>query len=192
MCNICIILMDDTNDKTINYFNNAFKSINNCCIKYIQYNQPNLIKYLQINKIDAIILSGSSKRVLEKGSPSLPHKIVKLGIPILALCYGFEWIAKIVGGNVATFKDQKLHKYNKFLKLDEPFKVPLKKYAFNHHDYIQKLPSHWNQYIVHEDQIWVAYDKQSKILGLQFHPEEHKASSTAFYTRWVAWLKENM
>ena len=188
--NICIIFMDDTYEYMLKDFNNTFKNIDSCCIYYIQYTQPNIIKYLQNNNIDAIILSGSEKRILEKGSPTLPHKITKLGIPILALCYGFEWVTKIIGGNVATFKDQKLHKYNKFLKLDEPFKVPIKKYAFNHHDYIQKLPNEWDKIIVHDDQIWAAYNKSSKIFGLQFHPEKYKTSSFAFYTEWIAWLKE--
>jgi GMP synthase (glutamine-hydrolysing) len=184
--------MDDPYDYMLEQFNNTFKTITNCCIYYIQYNQPNIIKYLRDNNINAIILSGSNKRVLEENSPTLPHKLIKLGIPILALCYGFEWITKLVGGNVATFKDKKLHKYNKFLKLEQPFKVPLKKYAFNHHDYINDLPNGWDKLIVHDDQILAAYNKQSKILGLQFHPEVNNSSRIAFYTRWIAWLKENL
>jgi GMP synthase-like glutamine amidotransferase len=184
--------MDDPYDYMLEQFNNTFKTINNCCIYYIQYNQPNIIKYLRHNNINAIILSGSRKRILEENSPTLPHKIIKLGIPILALCYGFEWIAKLVGGNVATFKDKKLHKYNKFLKFEQPFKVPPKKYAFNHHDYINDLPNGWDKLIIYDDQIWVAYNKQSKILGLQFHPEVNKSSNIAFYSQWIAWLKENI
>lgn len=189
--NICIVLMDDINDTMIKEFTYTFNNLNiKNNIYFIQYNQPHLIKYLQINNIHAIILSGSTKRILEKDSPTLPPKILKLGLPILSLCYGFEWITKTIGGTVATFKDKKEHIYSKFLKFHGPFNVPLKKYAFNHFDYIQKLPNNWDILITHDDQIWAAYHKDFNIIGLQFHPEKYKTSAKAFYNQWIAWLKE--
>jgi len=169
------------------------------------YNDINLIqsiKKLKKNfKYNAIILSGSTKRVLEAGAPDLPIEILKLKLPILALCYGYEWIVKVLGGKIATFEDGNEHKYNKFIEFNKPFNLSKQKYFFYHYDYIKELPftnkikgivNDWEPLYTHDDQIWIAQNKHMKILGLQFHPESHRKSGIAFYSAWINWLKENM
>ena len=48
----------------------------------------------------AIILSGGPASVYELGSPQLDPAILELGVPILGICYGFQTIAKALGGVV--------------------------------------------------------------------------------------------
>ncbi|MEY4367645.1 MAG: hypothetical protein RLZ28_1060, partial [Actinomycetota bacterium] len=48
----------------------------------------------------AIILSGGPASVYEPGSPQLDPAILELGIPVLGICYGFQTIAKTLGGVV--------------------------------------------------------------------------------------------
>jgi GMP synthase-like glutamine amidotransferase len=218
--------MDDIekyNNKMIRHFNYVFNKLNSADsgvdgvstgeqhiqVQYMVYNTSNLIDILQnykkIYKYNAIILSGSSKRVLEEGAPDLPKEILRLKIPILGLCYGFQWMVKVLGGKVATFLDKKEHKYNKWIEFKKPFNISTEKYYFYHHDYIQELPhsgSQWesiyenNQNNVNEKnnehQIWIAENKKMGLLGLQFHPESHRKSAIAFYSTWIAWLKENI
>lgn len=45
-----------------------------------------------------VIITGSVK----KGDklPELPHEVIRLGVPILGLCYGNEWLAKHLGGKI--------------------------------------------------------------------------------------------
>ena len=59
-----------------------------------------------------IIITGSSYRINDPTSPKIPDFILKLKVPILAICYGFECIAKKIG----TFPDNKLHYYNKMIE----------------------------------------------------------------------------
>ncbi len=49
-----------------------------------------------------IVLSGGPSSVYEPGSPSLDPGILELGIPVLGICYGFQVMARQLGGEVAN------------------------------------------------------------------------------------------
>ncbi|MBX3089510.1 MAG: glutamine-hydrolyzing GMP synthase [Cryobacterium sp.] len=49
----------------------------------------------------AVILSGGPASVYEDGAPSLDQRILELGIPVLGICYGFQVMARQLGGEVA-------------------------------------------------------------------------------------------
>ncbi|MBN9150800.1 MAG: glutamine-hydrolyzing GMP synthase [Micrococcales bacterium] len=49
----------------------------------------------------AVILSGGPSSVYEAGSPEFDSGILELGVPILGICYGFQMMAKQLGGEVA-------------------------------------------------------------------------------------------
>ena len=48
-----------------------------------------------------IVLSGGPSSVYEPGSPSLDPGILKLGVPVMGICYGFQVMAQQLGGEVA-------------------------------------------------------------------------------------------
>ncbi|MEO6826366.1 MAG: glutamine-hydrolyzing GMP synthase [Microbacteriaceae bacterium] len=48
-----------------------------------------------------IVLSGGPSSVYETGAPTLDPGILELGVPVLGICYGFQWMAAQLGGEVA-------------------------------------------------------------------------------------------
>ena len=49
----------------------------------------------------AIILSGGPSSVYEPGAPRLDGALVDSGTPVLGICYGFQAMARVLGGSVA-------------------------------------------------------------------------------------------
>jgi GMP synthase (glutamine-hydrolysing) len=50
----------------------------------------------------AIILSGGPASVYEPGAPAVPTGLFEAGVPTLGICYGFQAMAKELGGTVAN------------------------------------------------------------------------------------------
>ncbi|WP_111720644.1 glutamine-hydrolyzing GMP synthase [Homoserinimonas sp. OAct 916] len=48
-----------------------------------------------------IILSGGPSSVYEEGAPGFDDAVFELGIPVLGICYGFQLMARALGGDVA-------------------------------------------------------------------------------------------
>jgi len=55
---------------------------------------------VKLRNPQAIILSGGPSSVYEENSPQLDSEILKLNIPTLGICYGFQILAEQLGGRV--------------------------------------------------------------------------------------------
>ena len=170
-------------------FQKIFEKIDrNILVTILRHDTRNLLKSLLKLQPTGIIITGSKFRILHKNAIRLPSTLLELKIPILGICYGYQWITKELKGEIATFEDQKLHTYRRRLEIKEPFSVSTKLYEFTHHDYIYTPPYMWKSVIQYGDQHWMVYDRQHKQMGIQFHPEKHMASGIAFFTEWLHWI----
>ncbi len=50
----------------------------------------------------AIVLSGGPASVYEPGAPVLDPEVLELGVPVFGICYGFQSMARALGGEVAN------------------------------------------------------------------------------------------
>lgn len=53
------------------------------------------LKWAKENKPKAIIISGGSSSVYDTDAPELSTELLSLGVPILGICYGMQWLAYV-------------------------------------------------------------------------------------------------
>jgi GMP synthase (glutamine-hydrolysing) len=97
------------------------------CHIYCQILSPDTdIDYVRSLKPEGIILSGGPASIYEKQSPKIDRAIFDLGIPVLGICYGMQFMIHSLGG---TVKKAKKREYG-FAEL----KIKTQKDLFKHVD----------------------------------------------------------
>lgn len=126
-------------------------------------------------KPSAIILSGGPSSVYEAGSPNLDSKILELGIPILGICYGFQTLAQVLGGQVD--KTGKREYGATKLALTQEGEIlsgqPAEQICWmSHGDQVVRAPEGFEVLASTETTPVAAFQSSSrKIYGVQWHPE---------------------
>ena len=137
-----------------------------------------LYKINDFNMIKGIILSGGPSTVTKKNFSRIPKEIFKKKIPILGICYGLQLIAKLFGGSIKTLKSKRefgraiiLNK-KKSLLTKNFFNIKNKSVWMSHQDVVTKLPIGFKSIAsTKESKLTIIENTQSKIYGIQFHPE---------------------
>lgn len=137
----------------------------------------------ELKEAKAIILSGGLSSVYDQNSPQVDPKILELGIPILGICYGMQWLVHTLGGKVTKAEcyvysrmEFELANFSSlFTQLPRTFQAWM-----GHGDEIEKLPEGFEVIGKTLKSLFAAIaDHKRKIFGLQFHPEAtwtHKGS----------------
>jgi GMP synthase (glutamine-hydrolysing) len=128
-----------------------------------------------------IILSGGPQSVYEAGSPQADPAILELGIPVLGICYGHQWIAHALGGEVKPGKAKEYgaaeitqavsgeRRAMSILLNGLPRKLQV---WMSHGDTVVKLPEGFQVTASSPDcSIAAMEDTKRKIFGTQFHLE---------------------
>ena len=130
--------------------------------------------------IKGIILSGGPASVYAKNSPKISPSIFKLGIPVLGICYGFQIMAKLLGGKVIEGKKEygpatiNLKIRNSKFEIAKDLGGSFVGWM-SHGDEILKLPENF-EILASSNSLPFAIveDRKNKFFGLLFHPEvEH-------------------
>lgn len=147
-------------------------------------------KVLKKNNISGIIISGSDYFILRKGSPPVPKIVFKYKIPILAICYGLQYIAIKYGkrSNINSFKNG-MKTYTKKLKMTVPFNVKKLEYTYFHQDYVVGIQKKFKIIKRMGNKIVMVYDEKDNILGIQFHPEYILRTGKIFFKNWFKIIK---
>jgi GMP synthase (glutamine-hydrolysing) len=121
-----------------------------------------------------IILSGGPQSVYEKGAPKTKGGILKLGIPVLGICYGHQLLAQMLGAKV----EKRVGEYGRtklsVVAHDTLFKgTPNEQVVWmSHADTVTKLPPK-SVTLASTGQCHNAAfaDLRRRFYGVQFHPE---------------------
>ena len=145
---------------------------------YCQINPPDIdIAYIKNLKPKGIILSGGPSSIYEKNSPKCDESIFNLGIPVLGICYGMQFMINTLGG---TVKRARKREYGfAELKVKAPVGLfkgvdEITKSWMSHGDSIKKLPRGFRiTASTKNTKIAATVHGKKNLYGLQFHPEVH-------------------
>ena len=125
-----------------------------------------------------IILSGGPASVYEKDAPLCDPAVLRMGIPVLGICYGMQLIAHSLGGEVAHSEKREYGKAKLTLGRDgRLFKGLGRKGSqlavwMSHGDHVKTLPPGFQAIAHSKNTAFAAIEEaQKRIYGLQFHPE---------------------
>jgi GMP synthase (glutamine-hydrolysing) len=125
-----------------------------------------------------IILSGGPASVYEENAPKALTEIFELGLPILGICYGGQFIAQTFGGKVTRASSREYGRIELDMNSDSKLFANIDKSTkcwMSHTDYIEKLPEGFEVTASSETCPVAAMENKEKgVYAVQFHPEvEH-------------------
>lgn len=128
-----------------------------------------------------IILTGGPSSVYEEDAPRCDKEIFNLGIPILGICYGMQFMTDSLGGKVqrAEMREYgeipvKINSNSKLFQGLEDTNVCL----MSHTDYVENIPNGF-KIIGTTDNCPAAAieDEQRRLYGIQFHTEVNNTAN---------------
>ena len=148
---------------------------------YCQIDPPDIdLDYIKNLKPKGIILSGGPSSIYEKNSPKCDETIFDLGIPVLGICYGMQFMINAMGGTVKRarkreygFAELKVKKQTGLFKgVEEKTNTWM-----SHGDSTAKLPGGFRITASTENtRIAATVHPKKNLYGLQFHPEVQHTS----------------
>jgi GMP synthase (glutamine-hydrolysing) len=123
-----------------------------------------------------IILSGGPSSVYDADAPAADERVLALGIPVLGICYGLQFIAHKLGGKVRPAPKREYghaainvsSKSRLFHSLPESLNVWM-----SHGDEAVELPGGFAVVARSSNALAAIEDESRRIWAVQFHPEVH-------------------
>jgi GMP synthase-like glutamine amidotransferase len=139
-----------------------------------------------VSGVSGIIITGSDYFVKGRTHSTIDESIMRSRLPILAICYGFQYI---IGSDSLAKKSFIKSNKDGYMKYRVSFRIAATlptKYFFYHTDYVVKVPRTFTVIKKIKNKIVMAYNSKKNILGVQFHPEKYKKSARLFFNLWIS------
>lgn len=121
-----------------------------------------------------LVISGGPASVLEAGCPDIDPAILKLGVPVLGICYGHQLLARHLGGTVEKGERGEYGIAQLEVTSADPLwqGVERSRIWMSHFDTVSKVPAGF-EVIGSSAVSGVAAmsDTARRLFGIQFHPE---------------------
>lgn len=147
---------------------------------YCQIDPPDVVDadYVKTLNPEGIILSGGPSSIYDENSPRIDKAILDLGIPVLGICYGMQFMLDALGATVER-ADKREYGFAELMVKDPSgtFEGVSEKTQcwMSHGDSLKSLPEGFQiTASTANTEIAAVVNKGKRFYGLQFHPEvEH-------------------
>src|ERR1700751_5293219 len=122
-----------------------------------------------------LVLSGGPSSVYDADAPVCNAKVLQLGVPVLGICYGMQWLAHTLGGKVVRAKareygpahlDIEGHASTLFSGLPGKLKI-----WNSHGDHVVDLPEGFHVTGRTDNAVAAIENASRRCYGVEFHPE---------------------
>ena len=123
-----------------------------------------------------IILSGGPSSVYDKDAPPADAKLFELGLPVLGICYGLQFMVYALGGKVRAAKHREYgHAHVDVIEDSEVFRgLPRTLEVWmSHGDEALELPAGFKLVSKSPSAVAAIEDAERRFYAVQFHPEVH-------------------
>jgi GMP synthase (glutamine-hydrolysing) len=124
-----------------------------------------------------VILSGGPSSVYDADAPAADPRLLKLGVPILGICYGLQFIVHHLGGKVRSAPKREYGHAEVTVEhgasaLFEGMPKTLQVWM-SHGDEALELPSGFRRSAVSDNALAGIENPEARVWAVQFHPEVH-------------------
>jgi GMP synthase (glutamine-hydrolysing) len=127
-------------------------------------------------KPQALILSGGPSSVYDPASPTADDRIFRLGLPVLGICYGLQFISHKLGGKVEPAARREYGfaqlEFDPASELLSGLASPLRVWN-SHGDHIAEVPPGFRVTGRTENAVSVIENPEARVYAVEFHPEVH-------------------
>ncbi len=124
-----------------------------------------------------IILSGGPSSVYDKNAPHADKKVFELGVPVLGICYGLQFMVYALGGKVVpAAKREYGHAKVEIQQSDSQLFHGLPKLLavwMSHGDSAEELPAGFRLTAKTPNAVAAIENAERRMWAVQFHPEVH-------------------
>jgi GMP synthase (glutamine-hydrolysing) len=121
-----------------------------------------------------IVLSGGPSSVYDKDAPLCDPQVLQLGVPVLGICYGMQWLTHSLGGKVAPAARREYGPAQLDMacasKLFNGIPDHLKIWN-SHGDHVVEVPAGFAITGRTDNAIGAVENTEKRIYGVEFHPE---------------------
>ncbi len=126
-----------------------------------------------------VVLSGGPSSVYDAEAPKCDPKLLALGVPVLGICYGMQWITHTLGGKVEPAERREYGRAQLNIEGGEGAQasdlftgVASSLRVWNSHgDHVMELPAGFRTVGRTENAVAAVEDPARKIYAVEFHPE---------------------
>jgi GMP synthase (glutamine-hydrolysing) len=121
-----------------------------------------------------VILSGGPSSVYDAEAPKCDPHVLSVGVPVLGICYGLQWISHALGGEVSRAGKREYGRMELQVAGESELLAGLPRALQtwnNHGDRVLSLPQGFHVTGKTDNAISAAEDPKRRIYAVQFHPE---------------------